>query len=467
MITPREQANGAKLVRMRLRSTLLCVLASVIAACGGSAATTDAGPDAHVDAARLDAAGDAATMHCDATDPWTTYGHDAQRTFASGGCIPGALATDWRYAPAAPSGHTVTSVFHAIADGSTAYLQWSASNAMYLGTSAVDAVDATAGTRRWTWDSGTDTTIGNWATLGRGSVFVEDDGLYELDAASGMHLRDTGVDWWGQTAVDGARLYAVNASHVDGPGVFVAALDAMLHPTWQQNQYGMCRIDVTDTMGGLAVVGDTVYYAPSYQAGTGVTLPFQSGVFAFDAASGTPKWSQPTTPSSAISADATRVYLAQGGASLVARNVSDGAVAWSSAGLTGLGAQAPVLAGGLAIVATSTAVSAFHADSGTMAWTTPITGAAGSAFSIEFTGGCAGLLPQGAANGTTLAAAAGSGTLVVTASDGVHVLSLASGADLWHGMPTMAVGRVSNPVIAGNTVYVVDVGHGLLALRPM
>ena len=49
----------------------------------------------------------------------------------------------------------------------------------------------------------------------------------------------------------------------------------------------------------------------------------------------------------------------------------------------------------------------------------------------------------------------------------MHVLALVSGMDLWHGAPAMAMGPVRNPVIVGNTVYVVDGMNGLLALRGM
>ena len=97
-------------------------------------------------------------------------------------------------------------------------------------------------------------------------------------------------------------------------------------------------------------------------------------------------------------------------------------------------------------------------------------GAAAQAFNLMFGGGCVAGSGQWSANefGTavataTLAAALGSDTLVVTATDGIHLLSLATGMETWKGMPAQAMGSVSNPVVVGNMVYVVDTS-GLLAL---
>ena len=77
------------------------------------------------------------------TDAWTTYGHDARRTSASDGCVKGALSTTWRYAPAPPPGKSLNDVFNAVGESDGVFLAWSASNGMYLGTSAADRVDTT------------------------------------------------------------------------------------------------------------------------------------------------------------------------------------------------------------------------------------------------------------------------------------------------------------------------------------
>jgi outer membrane protein assembly factor BamB len=163
------------------------------------------------------------------------------------------------------------------------------------------------------------------------------------------------------------------------------------------------------------------------------------------------------------------VYLIEGQDQLVARNQSDGSVAWSAMAM-GAGTQAPLLAGGRVIVAATTGVLAFDAGTGTAAWTAPVTGAQADAFNLMFSGGCVAGSGQWSANEfgnavatTTLAAALGSSTLVVTASDGVHLLKLADGSEVWKGVPMMATGTVQNPIIVGSTVYVIDQG-GLLAL---
>jgi outer membrane protein assembly factor BamB len=128
--------------------------------------------------------------------------------------------------------------------------------------------------------------------------------------------------------------------------------------------------------------------------------------------------------------------------------------------VSGAGAQAPVLATGLAIVAGTTGVSAFDATSGKPVWSTPLTGAAAQAFVGMINNGCAGTQTYGGAMATTLAAAVPSGTLVVTASDGIHVLSLTTGQDQWHGAVMGATNVVHDPVLVGKNVYVVDSGPG-------
>ncbi|MFT3771103.1 MAG: PQQ-binding-like beta-propeller repeat protein [Minicystis sp.] len=405
------------------------------------------------------------------TDAWSTYGHDARRTSASDGCVNGPLTTAWRYAPEAAAGKKVNAVFNAVAQSDAVFVEWSANNDPYLGTTAADRVDA-AGQRVWTFDSGTDSNLGNWPSIAWTSLVLNEDGIYLLDLATGMKTGGNGVDDWGQTLTDGSRLYVVNDSHVDGPGIYVGAYDQALKQLWQQNTYGMCRIDAGDVAGGIALDGGTLFYAPSYSLGQGVMLSFSSGVYAFDPADGTQKWFQDTMPTSGISAGGGLVYLIESDTNLVARKQSDGTLAWS-APVTGPGTQAPVLAGGRVIVGTAQGVSAFDAATGKDAWTATVTGAAAQAFNLMFSGGCVAGSGQWSGNQfgtavatTTLAAAAGNGTLVVTAFDGVHLLSIADGKETWTGMPAQASGPVRNPVIVGSTVYVVDTG-GVLALKGM
>ncbi|MEO7092923.1 MAG: PQQ-binding-like beta-propeller repeat protein, partial [Polyangiales bacterium] len=284
---------------------------------------------------------------------WPTYGHDGRRTFASDACITGPLTVAWSYAPEPPAGKLAKAVQHVIADKDAVYLQWAATIDPYIGTTAVDRV-STAGARVWTMDTGTDANEGNWASIVGSNVVVNDDGVFFMDAVTGKRGVDTGVDWWGQTIPNGTGLWLANTSKSDGPGLFVGAMDATAKMTWKQNEQGTaCGDSFSDTMGGIALDGGVLFYAPSYNTGGGgKTLKFTSGLYAFDAAAGTQKWKIDLPPTSVISVGDGLVYLVESGKDLVARKQSDGSKAWS-APVSGVGAQAPALAGGLAIVGTA------------------------------------------------------------------------------------------------------------------
>jgi hypothetical protein len=439
----------------------------------GDARSSDSADATSVDTGQSDgpAASDASpdvSVPC-GTSPWATIGHDGQRTSATDACVSGALTYRWRYVPVPPSGKALNYVFHAIAQSDATFLEWSAQDAQYVGTTAVDRVSI-AGARVWTWDSGTDANLGHWLTLALGAVIANDDGLYYLDPSSGTKTHADAVDYWGQTASDAARLYVVNDSHVDGPGLFVAAYDAMAKQLWQANTYGMCRIDSGDLSGGaIAVDGGTLYYAAQYAAPIGVTLPFVSGVYAFDGASGTQKWFKPTSPISGISAGSGRVFLVEG-TKLVARNEIDGAIAWTAA-VTGAGVQAPAVAGSLVVLATQAGVQAFDAASGASRWSATVPGAGVPPTVITFTGGCKGDFTTWASLNvgasalptTSLAVALASQTVVVTAPDGIHILALGTGMEVWKGAVAQATGRLRDPVLVGKRVYAMDDG-ALIAL---
>jgi len=394
------------------------------------------------------------------SDPWITYGHDGRRTGATDGCVGSSLTTLWRYVPTPAAGKKTKRVFNAIAQTDAIYLNWAQENAAYLGTTSLDRV-AKDGTKVWNFDTGTDTNLGHWPIVALGSVILNDDGVYYLDPAKGTKTNSTGVDFWGEMAFDATRLYLVNDSHVDGPEIFVGAYDGTGKKIWTQNVYGKCRIDANDMNDGLALDAGTIFYAARYLTGTGVTMPFESGVFAFDAAAGTPKWSKTTKPTSMISAGNGRVYLVED-TKLVARAQSDGAIAWELP-VTGAGAQAPVLAGGLVIIGTTTGVTAVDEKTGVQKWTAPMPGAGAPSPSITFSGGCAGSVAEPYGGVTTIAAALASSTLVVTASDGVHIVKLTGEAG-----PKLtidkAVGTLKNPIIVGDRVYAID-SSSLLALQ--
>jgi hypothetical protein len=467
------------LPRMRVRQTAEVSLALMLAvACGSSSSgkvTPDGGTDSSTDGSSRDSAhpkdGPSPDVVTDTapppppcgTDAWATYGHDAKRTFATNACTKGPLTTLWHYTPAAPTGRTFEQVFHAIAQVDGVFLQWMASDTPYTGTTAADRV-STAGARVWTWDSGTDSNFGNWLTLWNDLLVVSDDGIYLLDSTAGALSHTTGVDWWSQTAADKDRVYVANVNQFDGPGLFVGALDNTAKTLWQQNLHQQCGQDWSDVTGGIALDGGVLFYAPNYQTGNGTTLAFPSGLFAFDAAMGTPKWSVTTvTPASAISIGDGRIYLIEEGTNLVARSETDGSMVWTVT-LTAPGAQAPVLADGNAIVATGAGVLAFDATTGKPAWSAATVMAAEPRFSTTVTNGCAGTVSVGGAVNTSMAAALASDTLVVTALDGIHLLSLSTGKETWHGAPDAGGLQLRDPVLIGHLVYAVD-GASLVALQ--
>ncbi len=443
---------------------------------GDDAQPTDAasGTDAPVtaaDARAKDSAPDGPPPPTCGTGSWLTYGHDAARTFASDACIRGPLTKSWAYTPVPPSGRTVNGVHHAIAASDGVYLQWAASDGQYIGTTAADRVSL-AGARVWTFDSGSDANMANWASLATPvtvdgsllqSLVLDDDGVYFIDLTTGRLRVTTGVDWWGQTIPDPqGGVWFTDTSKSDGPGLFVGELGLGAKAAWEQNKQGtMCGQGLADQRGGLALDGGVLFYAPLYTSGGSVMTTFKSGLYAFDAATGMPKWSVASTPASVISAGGGLVYGIEADA-VVARSETDGSVTWSRP-LSGAGVQAPVLASGLVIAAGSSGVSAFQATSGAPAWSTPLTGAAAFAYQLSLMNTCAGLQSEGAAVATSMAAALPSGTLVVTASDGVHVLSLATGADTWHGPVPGAMGPVHDPVLVGDMVYVIDSPAGAFA----
>ena len=433
----------------------LIAVGLVVCACGDSGSPNDGGTDAQQvgDAATKDVAVEAGPQ-C-GTSGWLTYGHDAARTFASDGCVKGPLAPAWTYTPTPKTNKTVNAVYHVLAATDAVYLQWAGSDDPYIGTTALDGI-STTGTRTWTYDSGSDANMGNWASVSGANVILDDDGMYWVSTKDGTSTVTTGVDWWGQTIADGAGgAWFVTTSKSDGPGLFVGEIDATAKVTWSQNKQGTnCGDSLGDKMGGIALDGSTLFYAPQYSTGGSVQPTFKSGLYAFDAKAGTPKWNVATTPSSTISAGNGLVYLIESGA-IVARKQTDGSVAWTQP-LAGAGAQAPIVAGSIVLAASATAVASFDAKTGAPGWSTPITGAAAQAYSVVITNGCGGSQNLGAAIATTMAAAIPSGTLVVTASDGVHVLSLANGQDTWNGKIAGAKNTVHDPVIVGKTVYVVD-----------
>jgi len=319
---------------------------------------------------------------------------------------------------------------------------------------------------------GTDADFGDWASLMANRIIVNSDGTRFVDQTSGLSVHSNGVDTWGEILTDSSTLYFANDVQIDGPGVYAAAYDSAFKARWTANKFTSCRGSASAMAGGLALNNGVLFYAPTYTVGKPTTvLPFASGVFAFNAASGAQIAYHASTPYSRVSADASRVYLIENQNALVALAQSDLHVVWSAT-IASPGEQAPVIANGLVIVGTSSDVEGYDASTGAKRWSSgALSGAAAHLYSTYQGGNCGSVqIPVTSGASTTIAAALGSRTLVVTASDGVHILALASGADLWHGRVAGIPGFAANPVIVndpsrGAIVYVEDYGK-LYALAP-
>lgn len=394
---------------------------------------------------------------------WVTYGHDGRRTSASDGCIGGTLTTLWGYSPLPPAGKSVSKLWHPLASADAAYLHWAATIPPYLGTTAADRIDA-AGQRVWTFDSGTDANFGDWGSLWKDRLVLDADGIFLLDTAAGTKTAGTGVDWWGQTIPTDGALFLANTSKADGPGLFVAEVDAKVAVLWKQNEQGTkCGESLADQTGGIALDGSTLFYAPRYATGSSTQPTFASGVYAFDTtAKGAKLWSVATTPRSAISAADGLVFLVEqpagGGATLLARKQTDGSVAWSAALSGSAGVQAPAIADGAVIVGTSAALLAFAVKDGTPRFSVPTPTGLSSPKTLTVGNGCAGQQPLGNLPDTAIAIAAGSQTAVVAQGSALSVVSLATGSLLTEVTPDGVTGQLVNPIVVGKRVYVVERG---------
>lgn len=397
-------------------------------------------------------------------DAWSTFGHDAQRTSASNACVHTSFKELWRYPPPAADGGFAGVPSNEVADTTAVYVH------MQLGTvPSADKVAATTGARTWRYHGGADFDNGNWLTVGPGYVMINDDGIYQVDLGDGGLAHTSGVDWWGQTAADTSSFYLVDTTHGDGPGAFVGAWDPDGGKlTWKANQQGGCQPAIGDENGGLAVDGNVVYFAPRYEVGAmgggletdaGLSFTYPSGLYAFDAASGTKKWSVQSTPSSAISTGSGHVYGIEPGPALVARSETDGSIAWSASIQGAMAAEVstspPVLAAGLVIIGTSDHVLAFDAMTGKASWSTMVQGAGQHGYdqnTVDFLSCPQAEEPMASLAPTTLAAATSSNTLVVTGSSAISVLSLTTGTVLG----TYALMGAFDPVLVGDRLYVLD-----------
>lgn len=402
-------------------------------------------------------------------DNWTTYGHDAHRTSASWASLSGPLKLAWHYVPTGTASNAVAQVLYALGRTDLVVLRSELSiNYGYGLTPGADRV-STSGQHVWTYAMGTDADFGDWSAILGNYLVFNDDGIRYVNLATGASSHGGGVDSWGEALADSSTLYLEQDAQIDGPGVYVGAYDTTAKSLWQANKFATCRGSSSAVAGGLALNNGVLFYAPNYQKGTDSTkLPYAPGVYAFNALTGAQLAFHAATPYSRLSADNANVYLVENQNALVARAQSDLHTVWSVP-VTNPGEQAPVLADGLVMIGTAAGVEAHSPTTGAVVWSTPIAGVDAHWSETYQGGGCGTIeIPAAGTSSATLAAALSSRTLIVTAPDGIHVLSLSTGSDLWHGTPAGTSSWIGNPIIVndpvkGATLYVTDY-QGLYAL---
>src|ERR1019366_2376667 len=129
------------------------------------------------------------------TDAWSTYGHDNARTSASGGCLFAPLHVAWTFVPRSPLGMMAFAT-HAIGDAETVFVSGADGP-----SSAIWRVGASDAAPAWVYSSG-DGVRESWPTAADGRVYLADDGVNVVDAATGKG-RMTELDAWGENLSDG------------------------------------------------------------------------------------------------------------------------------------------------------------------------------------------------------------------------------------------------------------------------
>jgi outer membrane protein assembly factor BamB len=365
-------------------------------------------------------------------DAWTTYGHDAARTSASGGCVRGALRVAWRLAPKCATGCTSFAT-RAIADADSVFVAGA-----YGPVPTLWRADARRGAFTWRYDSHTECVRRGWPTLAGGQVILVDDGVNAADARTGIGRRAE-LDAWGESLWDGTRIFAENDWYLDGWGLYLSAFDRDLHLLWRRDYNALARGVIVPDVGGLAFDAGVLVHSAQHGPLTG------SGLSAFDPVTGQRRWRVAVSPMSSPSIAGGRVFAIERWPGertdrLAARSLADGKLLWARE-LAGARGPAPVLAAGLVVVHRQDAVSAFDAATGAPAWEAPVSRTADPVQSA-----------------TTVAAALGSGTLLVLSKATLHVLRVDDGSEVWSGVPIAHARRVEAPVVVGEAVYVVADG---------
>jgi outer membrane protein assembly factor BamB len=298
--------------------------------------------------------------------------------------------------------------------------------------------DARHGALEWGYDSHTEAVRGGWPTLASGKVYLVDDGVNAVDAATGRGHRAE-LDAWGESLADGERLFAENDWYLDGYGLYLSAFDQDLHLLWRRDYNALARGVVVPDVGGLAMESGLLVHAAQHGPLSG------SGVSAFDPASGERRWRAAVSPMSSPSISGGRVFTLERWPGehvdrLAARSLADGELLWAHEMPDARG-PAPVLASGMVVVHGKGSLVALEQSTGHPVWSTDV--------------------PRTAAplqSATTAAAALGSGTLVVLSKATLHVLRIGDGTEVWSGTPVARAQSLEAPAIVGDAVYVVADG---------
>ena len=379
-------------------------------------------------------------------DDWTTYGHDVRRTSASLGSVTGPLSLSWSYVPQGTSGHALSSVVSAIGTVDGIFVRTSLAAHFGYGVSpAMDRVSPT-GQHVWTFNVGSDADFGDWASLMGNRVIINSDGTRFVDQTSGLSVHSNGVDTWGE--------------------ILTRLEHALLRERCADRRAGRVRRGVRHRIQG-ALDRQQVPELPRLGVGNGgrpraqqrravLRAGLQRGTAGDNTAvrlrrvriqRGDGREDRRITRArhiGRISADDSHVYLIENLHTLVALAQSDLHVVWSAT-IANPGEQAPVH-GERARDRRRRLPGSRHTTRrrGAKSWSSAALNGVATHWYGGTQGGNCGYVQIPTAYGATasIAAALGSRTLVVTASDGIHILALATGADLWNGRPAGVSGTV-------------------------
>ena len=361
-------------------------------------------------------------------DSWTTYGHDAARTSASASCLVAPLHAAWSFRPGLVKG-APSHASRAVVTADAVYV-----SGIIGPTPSVWRLDPASGVAGWAYLTLAEATREGWPTVSGSTVALVDDGVYVVDATTGKGHRGE-LDAWGESLIEGDRLFAENDRYWDGYGLYVSAFDLDAKLLWRRDYQALVRFFTAPDVGGLAFDAGKVVHAAEHG-------PLKTtGLSAFDPATSERAWRIDVAPQSAPSIAAGRVFDLERWKGehvdrLVARSLTDGAVVWSRPQPEARG-PAPLLAFGLVVVHAHDGVVALDQATGNPAWSAPVPRTA-----------------EAVQAATTLAAATGSGTLVALSGNAIHLLDLATGAESASIPAGPHAHRVEGPVVTGGSLYV-------------